>query len=244
MFPIADDNPHFGTPVVTWSIIAICVLVFFWQVSLGSNGGQVAAYQFGMIPARLFGTATLDPTLVAIPAWATVFTSMFMHGGWLHLGFNMLFLWIFGDNIEDSMGHGRYLAFYLLCGVAAALAQAVIDPGSTIPMVGASGAISGVLGAYLLLHPQATVRTVIFLGVFVTMMHLPALIVLGLWFLLQLASAAFSDTGEGGVAFWAHVGGFVAGMALVPLFKKRNVPLFQPARYRAFQMERRRGPWG
>ena len=142
------------------------------------------------------------------------------------------------------MGHTRYLIFYLVCGVAAALAQAFVSPGSTIPMVGASGAISGVLGAYLLLHPRATVRTVIFLGIFVTMMHLPALIVLGLWFLMQLVSAAFSNSGEAGVAFWAHVGGFVAGMALVPLFKKRDVALFQPPRYRAFQVERQRGPWG
>jgi membrane associated rhomboid family serine protease len=169
---------------------------------------------------------------------------MFMHGGWLHLGFNMLFLWIFGDNVEDSMGHGRYLVFYLLCGTAAALAQALVNPDSTIPMVGASGAISGVLGAYLLLHPNATVRTVVFLGVFVTMMHLPALVVLGLWFLMQLANAALSSSGAPGVAFWAHVGGFIAGMALVPLFKKRGVVLFQPSRYRPFQIERRRGPWG
>jgi membrane associated rhomboid family serine protease len=244
MFPIADDNPRTSTPMVTWSIIAICVLVFFWQLSLGTNGGEIAVFQFGMIPARLFGTATLDPALVEVPAWATVITSMFMHGGWMHLGFNMLFLWIFGDNVEDSMGHGRYLAFYLLCGVAAALAQAFVNPSSTIPMVGASGAISGVLGAYLLLHPHATVRTIIFLGIFATMMHLPAMIVLGLWFLLQLASAAFSTSGTAGVAFWAHVGGFVAGMALVSFFKKSDVTLFQPARYRPFQIERRRGPWG
>ena len=244
MFPISDDNPRITTPVVTWLIIAVCVLVFFWQLSLGTNGGEIAVYQFGMIPARLFGTAELDPALAEVPAWATMFTSMFMHGGWMHLGFNMLFLWIFGDNIEDAMGHGRYLVFYLLCGVAAALAQAAINPGSTVPMVGASGAISGVLGAYLLLHPHATVRTVIFVGVFVTMMHLPALIVLGLWFLMQLANAAFSTSGAPGVAFWAHVGGFVAGMALVPVFKKSGVTLFQPARYRAFQTERKRGPWG
>jgi rhomboid family protein len=131
-----------------------------------------------------------------------------------------------------------------LCGVAAALAQAFVNPSSTIPMVGASGAISGVLGAYLLLHPHATVRTIIFLGIFATMMHLPAMIVLGLWFLLQLASAAFSTSGAAGVAFWAHVGGFVAGMALVSFFKKSDVTLFQPARYRPFQIERRRGPWG
>jgi len=242
MFPISDDNPRINTPYVTWSIIGVCVLVFFWQLSLGANGGELAVYQFGMIPARLFGTAQLDPELAAVPAWSTVFTSMFMHGGWMHLGFNMLFLWIFGDNVEDSMGHVRYLVFYLTCGVAAALAQGLVNPDSTIPMVGASGAISGVLGAYLLLHPRATVRTVIFLGVFVTMMHLPALIVLGLWFLMQLASAAFSNSGEAGVAFWAHVGGFVAGMALVPLFKKASVPLLQAAHYRPFQIERRRGP--
>jgi membrane associated rhomboid family serine protease len=222
----------------------VCVLVFFWQLSLGTTGGEIAVYEYGMIPARLFGAAQLQPELAAVPAWATVFTSMFMHGGWLHIGFNMLFLWIFGDNVEDSMGHGRYLAFYLVCGVAAALAQAVVTPGSTVPMVGASGAISGVLGAYLLLHPHATVRTIVFLGVFATMMHLPALIVLGLWFLMQLASAAFSTSGAPGVAFWAHVGGFIAGMALVPLFKKSGVKLFQPSRYRPFQIERRRGPWG
>ncbi len=244
MFPISDDNPRIGTPYVTWSVIGACVLVFFWQVSLGASGGEIAIYEFGMIPARLLGAAALDPELTAVPAWSTVFTSMFMHGGWLHLGFNMLFLWIFGDNVEDCMGHARYLIFYLVCGVAAALAQAFVSPGSTIPMVGASGAISGVLGAYLLLHPRATVRTVIFLGIFVTMMHLPALIVLGLWFLMQLVSATFSNSGEAGVAFWAHVGGFVAGMALVPLFKKRDVELFQPPRYRAFQVERQRGPWG
>ena len=187
MFPIADDNPRLETPIVTWSIIAVCVLVFFWQLSLGTTGGEIAVYEYGMIPARLFGAAQLQPELAAVPAWATVFTSMFMHGGWLHIGFNMLFLWIFGDNVEDSMGHGRYLAFYLVCGVAAALAQAVVTPGSTVPMVGASGAISGVLGAYLLLHPHATVRTIVFLGIFVTMLHLPAMIVLGLWFLMQLA---------------------------------------------------------
>jgi membrane associated rhomboid family serine protease len=244
MFPIADDNPRINTPYVTWSLIGACVAVYVWQFSLGGNAGEIAVYQYGMIPARLFGDATLDPELATVPAWATVFTSMFMHGGWMHLGFNMLFLWIFGDNIEDSMGHVRYLVFYLTCGVAAALAQALVSPDSTIPMVGASGAISGVLGAYLLLHPKATVRTVIFLGIFVTMIHLPALIVLGLWFLMQLVSATLSSSGEAGVAFWAHIGGFVAGLVLVPLFKKTSVPLLQAANYRPFQIERRRGPWG
>jgi membrane associated rhomboid family serine protease len=244
MFPIADDNPRLETPVVTWSIIGVCVLVFFWQLSLGTSGGEIALYEYGMIPARLFGGAELQHELAVVPPWTTVLTSMFMHGGWLHIGFNMLFLWIFGDNVEDSMGHGRYLAFYLVCGVAAALTQALVNPDSTAPMIGASGAISGVLGAYLLLHPHATVRTIVFLGFFVTMMHLPALVVLGLWFLLQLFNAALASSGAPGVAFWAHIGGFIAGMALVPLFKKRGVALLQRSPYRPFQIERRRGPWG
>ena len=134
----------------------------------------------------------------SLPPWATILTSMFMHGGWLHLGGNMLYLWIFGDNIEDSMGHGRFLVFYLLCGAAAALAQGLVDPASEIPMVGASGAISGVLGAYILLHPGATVRVLIFLGFFVTVAHVPALIVLGIWFLLQLFSGFATPTEGGG----------------------------------------------
>jgi membrane associated rhomboid family serine protease len=159
---------------------------------------------------------------------------MFMHGSWLHLGL---------DNVEDSMGHLRYAVFYLVCGIAAAMTQALIHPDSTIPMVGASGAISGILGAYLLLHPYATVRVLIVIVVFVTIVHVPALFVLGLWFFTQLMSAAFSPTGELGIAFWAHVGGFVAGMALVPVFKQMDVPLFQPAHSRPFAIERRRGPW-
>jgi membrane associated rhomboid family serine protease len=242
MFPISDDNPRNITPYVTWALIGACVLVFLWQVSLGQQGGERAIFEFGMIPARLFGYSELSSGGV-IPAWATMLTSMFMHGGWLHLGLNMLFLWIFGDNVEESMGHVRYLIFYLACGVAAALAQGLINPGSTIPMVGASGAISGVLGAYVLLHPRATVRVLIVLGIFVTMAHLPAMIVLGIWFATQLLSGALTPTGQPGVAFWAHIGGFVAGLVLVPLFKKRDVPLFQAARSRPFEIERRRGPW-
>jgi membrane associated rhomboid family serine protease len=142
------------------------------------------------------------------------------------------------------MGHARYLVFYLLCGVAAAVAQGAINPTSTIPMVGASGAISGVLGAYMLLHPHATVRTLIFIGLFVTIVHVPALFVLGIWFLMQIVSGMLPSSGEGGVAFFAHIGGFVAGMALVPFFKKPNVKLFQASRSHPFEVERRRGPWG
>ena len=158
------------------------------KLGLGVDGEQRAVLSLGMIPARLFGYGELPPDLVVVPAWATILTSMFMHGGLLHLAGNMLYLWIFGDNIEDSMGHVRFLVFYLLCGTAAALAQGLIDPASEIPMIGASGAISGVLGGYILLHPAATIRVFIFLGFFVTVARVPAWIVLGVWFLLQLVS--------------------------------------------------------
>jgi membrane associated rhomboid family serine protease len=245
MFPISDDNPRRHlTPYVNYGLIGVCVLAFLWQVSLGQRGEELAIYQLGMIPARLLGGQELPPELVIVPAWATVFTSMFMHGGWLHLGGNMLYLWIFGDNIEDSMGHVRYLVFYLACGVAAALAQGVTNSTSVIPMVGASGAISGVLGAYILLHPGATVRVLIFLGFFVTVAHVPALIVLGVWFALQLFSGLAAAGDQPGVAFWAHVGGFVAGLALVPLFKRRAIPMLERSANRPFRVERRRGPWG
>ncbi len=243
MFPISDDNPSHIRPYVTWSCVGICVFVFLWQVSLGQQEGQAAVFRLGMIPARLFGIREINPELASVPAWMTVFTSMFMHGGWMHLGGNMLFLWIFGDNVEDSMGHVRFFAFYLLCGVAAALTQGVLNPSSTIPMVGASGAISGVLGAYLLLHPLATVRVLLFLGIIFWIAHVPALLVLGFWFIGQLVSAAMAPISEPGVAFWAHVGGFVAGMALVPFFKESHIRLFQGANSRPFEIEKRRGPW-
>ncbi len=245
MFPISDDNPRrHGPPYVNWSIIAICVVVFLWQFSLGEDRGNEKILQLGMIPARLFGHAQLPPELEGVPAWATIFTSMFMHGGFLHLGGNMLYLWIFGDNIEDSMGHVRYAVFYLLCGTAAALAQGFVDPSSEIPMVGASGAISGVLGAYILLHPGATVRVFIFLAFFVTVAHVPAWIVLGVWALMQLVSASNVSAADPGVAFFAHIGGFVAGLVLIPLFKRRWVELMEKPRTAPFQIEKRRGPWG
>jgi membrane associated rhomboid family serine protease len=169
--------------------------------------------------------ASLPPEMTVVPPLATVFTSMFLHGGWLHLIGNMLYMWIFADNIEDAMGHARFVVFYLLCGIAAALAQALPAPGSEIPMIGASGAISGVLGAYLLLHPRAHVMVLIPLGFFSQLTRLPALLVLGLWFALQLVSELGAPEGAG-VAFRAHIGGFVAGMALIPFFKYQRVNLF------------------
>jgi len=228
MIPLKDDNPSSTTPFINFMLVGLCVLVFLWQFSLGPERGQFAIYAFGAIPAVLISDVPLPPELAVVSPWVTVFTSMFMHGGWLHLIGNLLYLWIFGDNVEDSMGHGRFLVFYLLCGVAAVLAQSLPDPNSQVPMVGASGAISGVLGAYLLLYPHARVLVVI---PPIYTVRLPAMLVLLLWFGMQLFSNLSSTGSQGGVAFRAHIGGFVAGMALVALFKRRNVRLWHPARH-------------
>jgi membrane associated rhomboid family serine protease len=230
MIPLRDDNPSNSKPYVAITFIVICVFVFLWQFSLGGAGGQRAIYSLGVIPAVLLGGQQLPPELQLVPPSFTVLTSMFMHGGWMHLIGNMLYLWIFGDNVEDSMGHGRFLVFYLVCGVAAAMAQAIPEPNSEIPMVGASGAISGVLGAYLLLHPHARVLVVVPFGFILHTMRLKAGLVLALWFGLQLVSNTMTQAGQGGVAFRAHIGGFIAGMLLVGLFKRRDVRLFAPAR--------------
>ena len=230
MIPLRDDNPSAIVPIVSWVLIGACVLVFLWQLSLGPRESQIAVYALGVIPAVLFEGSRLPPELVLAPPLATVFTSMFLHGGWMHLIGNMLYLWIFGDNVEDSMGHGRFIVFYLLCGVAAVLAQSLPDTASEVPMIGASGAISGVLGAYLLLYPHARVLVLIPLGFFSQILHLRAGIVLGLWFALQLFNSLITPPGGGGVAFGAHIGGFVAGLALLPLFKRRGVRLWHPGR--------------
>ncbi|MCR4347882.1 MAG: rhomboid family intramembrane serine protease [Sulfuricaulis sp.] len=231
MIPLHDDNPTTIKPLLTVIFIVACSLVFLWQLSLGARGFEMAVYRLGAIPAMLFGDKTLPPELAMVPPTLTVFTSMFMHGGWMHLIGNMLYLWIFGNNIEDSMGHGRFVIFYLLCGVAAVFAQALPNADSTIPMIGASGAISGVLGAYLLLFPRAHVLVLIPLGVYMRTMRLPAMVVLGFWFVLQLVNSVLADPGKGGVAFGAHIGGFIAGMVLLPLFKYRHVRLFAPPRH-------------
>lgn len=244
MLPISDDNPRENFPAVTLFLIIACALVFLWQAALDERSGVAALYAYGFIPARFFGEARLPAALEVLPAWLTPVSSMFLHGGLLHLGGNMLFLWVFGDNVEDSMGRARFFVFYIACGIAAALAQAAADTASTTPMVGASGAIAGVLGAYILLHPRATVRTLVFLGFFVTIIRVPAMIMLGLWFLLQFVSAASRPIGDSGVAFWAHVGGFLAGMVLVPVLRRRRIDLLQPPRSAAFEREPVRGPWG
>ncbi len=230
MIPLRDDNPTNTTPFVTVSLIVACTLVFFYEFSLGPQAGQLFVYRYGAIPAVIFGRESLPPEVMAVPASFTLITSMFLHGGLLHLIGNMLYLWIFGNNIEDAMGHVRFLLFYLVCGVIAAMSHAMLDPGSVMPMIGASGAISGVLGAYLLLYPRARVLVLIPLGFLFWRMYVPAGFVLGFWFVFQLLSGAVSvGGGGGGVAWFAHIGGFLAGMFLIGFFKRRSVRFFNPA---------------
>ncbi len=219
MIPIHDDNPIRITPWVTVTLIAFCVLVFLWQLSLGERAAQMAAYRYGVVPAVLSGQASLPPAFAAPPAALTMISSMFLHGGFMHLAGNLLYLWIFGDNIEDVLGHARFIVFYLACGIAAALAQTAQDPASAIPMIGASGAISGVLGAYLLLFPQARVTLLLPLGFIVYTVRWPAVGVLGLWFVMQVVSSLLADPGQPGVAWLAHIGGFLAGLVLLPVLR-------------------------
>ena len=232
MFPLHDDNPTERTPFVTVAIIVACALVFLWQISLDGYDRQHAVFALGAIPAVLFDMAHLPAELVLVPAWATAFTSMFMHGGWMHLIGNMLYLWIFGNNVEDAMGPVRFTCFYLVCGLLALVAHAAPNAASQVPLIGASGAVSGVLGAYLLLYPHARVLVVIPFGIFLHSMRIRAGWVLGGWFLLQLFNSAVTGSAGGGVAWGAHVGGFLAGAVLIPFFKHRNVKLFAPARPR------------
>lgn len=229
MIPLHDDNPTQRTPIVTMVLIGICSVVFLYQVNLPREAAELFAFQYGAIPAIVFGQASLpEKAGVAFPAALTLVTSMFLHGGWMHLLGNMLYLWIFGNNIEDAMGHAKFVVFYLLSGILAALSHAVTDPSSQIPMVGASGAISAVLGAYLLLFPRAHVLVLL---PAIGMTRVAAGVVLGMWFITQLISGGMSvgATG-GGVAFFAHIGGFIAGMALIGFFKRKDVRFFSPGR--------------
>jgi membrane associated rhomboid family serine protease len=222
MFPIGDDDVRGGPPaIVTYAVIALNVLAFLLELGQGSEA-QLATFieAWGVVPKEYASGRDLAPTIAA-PYWSTLFTSMFLHGGWMHLGGNMLYLWIFGDNIERSMGSLRFLIFYLACGLAASAAHIAFNLQSAVPAVGASGAISGVLGGYLLLFPQNRVRVLTRVGV----AHVPALYVLGFWIVLQFINgigsvAVTSETGGGGVAYLAHIGGFVAGLVLVKVFAR------------------------
>lgn len=239
MIPISDDNPGVRAPVVNWALMAMCVIVFLYQLTLAEEPGQIFIYRLGVIPLALFqGREHLPAEAlreVGNTLWPplTLVTSMFLHGGFLHLAGNMLYLYIFGNNVEDAMGHARYLAFYLVCGIAAALSHAIVEPSSTIPMLGASGAISGVLAGYVMIFPRARVTVIIPLGVLLYPFKISAVFVVGFWFVLQLLAALLAEPNAPGVAFWAHVGGFVAGLACAPLLSQ--LPLF--GRHRP-------GPWG
>ena len=226
MIPLKDDLPSAIKPVVTISLIVVCSCVFLWQKSLDVTASRHAVAALGAVPAVLLTDARLPINLQWIPRLASPFTSMFLHGGWMHLLGNMLFLWIYGDNVEDAMGHARYCVFYFLCGIAAVFAQALSDPSSPFPIIGASGAISGVLGAYLLLFPRARVLTLVLLPFFFTTLRMPAMLLLLLWFAVQLLSDLAVPDGGASVAFRAHIGGFLTGMLLVPFFKRRDVALF------------------
>lgn len=227
MIPIYDNNPTRNAPFVTYLLLGVNLLVWLWQVGLTQMGAAWVVPGYGMVPTRVAN----DPAGEAF----TLFTSMFMHGSWAHIGGNMLFLHVFGDNVEDALGHARYLAFYLIGGVCAGLAQLLMDPASTIPMVGASGAIAGVLGAYLVLYPRAPITVInpIFLlwFLFGLFLVLPAWIVVGEWFVwnVLMGFGSLAGTSEGGVAFFAHIGGFVAGLLLIkPLVRGRKLHRSEP----------------
>lgn len=226
MIPLRDANPTRRLPVVTLVLILANVVAFVYELQVQSRGQlQLFLQQWALIPASLWGGDSAE--------FVTLFTAMFLHGGWMHLIGNMLYLWVFGDNIEDQLGSLRFLVFYVVCGLGAAAAQIAIDPTSPIPMLGASGAIAGVLGGYLVLFPRARVLTLVPLIIFYRLMEVPAVLVLGFWFVLQLlngaAALATVQMQLGGVAFFAHIGGFIVGLALVRLFRPRR-----PDSWRAF----------
>jgi membrane associated rhomboid family serine protease len=232
MIPLRDDQPRFSTPLVNYFLIVLNLLIFFAEAGLNDSALKILLFQFGLIPAHVFsmfsGSHHLNPVVVLVP----FVTSMFLHGSWLHVAGNMLFLWIFGDNVEDYLGHLKYLFFYLLCGIAAAATQVVLTPHSRVPTVGASGAIAGVLGAYFILYPRARVL-IWFPPIF--FFHLPAWVMLGYWFVIQFLSGTVSElsyagNANGGIAFWAHVGGFISGVVMIKIFSERP----QRNRYGAF----------
>jgi membrane associated rhomboid family serine protease len=234
MIPIGDDVPSRTVPFVTIGLIAANVVVFLYQASLGMGNdphtarvAEAFVTEFGAIPCRISGHCTVADEFPH-PA-ITIFTAMFLHGGLFHVGGNMLYLWIFGNNVEDTLGHGRFLLFYFASGVAAAFAQTLVHPDSAVPMIGASGAVSGVLGAYLFLFPYARVHVLLIFGFFIRPVHVPAIIVLGFWIVVQflnglitVSASAHGRVEAGGIAWFAHIGGFLAGIVLLFLMRSRR----------------------
>jgi membrane associated rhomboid family serine protease len=224
MLPLKDDQPSYSTPYVNWFLIGLNILIFLFQATLDPRSSKLLAQQFGEVPSHLAAFVAGSHRYTLPQVVLPFFTSMFLHGGWAHVLGNMWFLYIFGDNVEDYLGHFKYLVFYLMSGLIAMGTQVAIYPHSNVPTIGASGAIAGVLGAYLVLYPRARVLT----WFFVFIIYIPAWFVLGEWFVMQFLygaaslSAAQAGRDLGGVAFWAHVGGFVAGMLMIKLFPERS----------------------
>ena len=240
-FPYRDDNPTQSFPLINWTIILANIWVFFaYQLPLGPKGQELYFANFGFIPAAFFGQFSQDDIGIMAWDWGSVVTSMFSHGGLLHLLGNMLFLYLYGDNLEDALGKVKYLLFYLLCGFFAAIAQSFINPMSEIPMVGASGAISGVIAGYLLLYPRANIRIFYWFFLFIGTLYLPAYMVLGLWVFEQMIALPESMKQAGGVAIAAHLGGFASGLILTPFMRKPGVRLFQDGARRSFTRQSRR----
>ena len=243
MIPLKDDNITNSTPILSYAIIAICVAVFLLQISSPGYTTGNLFYSYGVVPASLLGIEALPSDLEKIDPYLTIITSMFMHGGWMHLIGNMLYMWIFADNIEDDLGKTKFIIFYLAAGAAAALTQVYLNVNSTVPMVGASGAISGVLGAYLIRYPRNKVLVLIPLGIFTQLLKIPALFVLGFWFILQFVSSAGSSSEGGGVAYGAHIGGFVFGVAVMFFFG--NFLISKKAFFKALNEKdgKKKNPW-
>jgi len=221
VIPLRDINPTERFAIVTFLLILANCAVFIYELMLGDTASERFVSVFAVIPAQLFSHSAVHGGILS-PGYRLI-TSMFIHGGIMHIAGNMLYLWIFGNNVEDAMGRVRFILFYLLCGIGAAYAHALADRASLIPMIGASGAISGVLGAYVLLYPRARVVTLVAFGFYIRTMEVPAMLVLGFWFLLQFLNAFLQGGTQGGVAWYAHIGGFIAGILLIGLFKKKTV---------------------
>ena len=239
MIPLKDDNPTSSRPIVSYGIIGFCVLIFIAQLGLSETELRDFTYSYGLIPSVLMGTDQLPNELYKISPIGTIFTSMFMHGGWMHLIGNMLYLWIFADNIEDDLGTLNFVIFYFVSGIGAAMSQVLMDVSSQIPMIGASGAIGGVLGAYLINYPNARVLVLIPFGFFSQLIKIRALYVLGFWFVLQFINSFLSSSSGGGVAYAAHIGGFVTGAILILFFNKRN----KKKSYKVKVNKNNKGPW-
>ena len=220
-FPFADENPTNKKPILSWLIILSCSFIFLNQIFEPMYITEKTFLSFGMIPSVLFGHSELSDPLKIIPPALSIFTSMFLHGGWMHIIGNMTYLYIFGDNIEERLGKFKFVIFYLITGIVAAFSQALIDPTSTVPMIGASGAIAGVLGGYLVLYPKAKIKVFFWFIIFVKIIKIRAFIVLGGWIIIQFISFSGTDLNSGGVAYAAHIGGFISGVLLINIMKNK-----------------------